>query len=208
MLSSYLKNKFFNELQSGVMVEVGSAGPEFLSQSKPFHDIGWRCICIEPNPEFVKMHKDIGNEIYEYACSYEDIDNVNFEIVTQPINGITYESFSSLEVSDKLALTGYANGKKDLSINIIKVNVRKLDTILEEANVSKVDYVIVDVEGWELNVMNGFTTEKYQPKIIVLENAFADTYPEYHDYMYKKGYVFDSFDDTTGPNLIYYNPNY
>jgi FkbM family methyltransferase len=208
MLSHYLKNKFFNQLQSGTMVEVGAAGPEFLSQSKPFRDIGWRCICIEPNPEFVIMHKDIGNEIYEYACSYEDADNVNFEIVTQPINGITYESFSSLEVSDRLALTGYANGKKDLFINTIKVNVRKLDTILEDLKVSKVDYVIVDVEGWELNVMNGFTTEKYQPKIIVLENGFPDTYLDYHDYMSKKGYMFDSSDNTTGPNLIYYNPNY
>lgn len=208
MLSDYLKDKFFNQLQSGIMVEVGAAGPEFLSQSKPFRDIGWRCICIEPNPKFVKMHKDVGNEIYEYACSHEDVDDVNFEVVTQPIHGITYESFSSLEVSDKLALTGYVNGKKDLSINTIKVNVRKLDTILEGLKVSKVDYVIVDVEGWELNVMKGFDTLKYQPKIIVLENAFSDTYLTYNDYMINFGYNFDSFDDTTGPNLIYYNSNY
>jgi FkbM family methyltransferase len=208
MIHSYLKNKFFNGIDSGIMVEVGSAGPEFLSQSKPFRDIGWRCICIDPNPEFVKMHRDVGNEIYEYACSYEDRDSVNFEMVTQPINGITYESFSSIEVSERLALTGYSNGKKDLSINTIKVNVRKLDTILKEAKVSKVDYVIVDVEGWELNVMEGFTSSKYQPKVIVLENAFADTYQEFNTYMTNLGYEFDSFDDTTGPNLVYFNKNY
>jgi FkbM family methyltransferase len=208
MLSDYLKSKFFNDHNNGIMVEVGSAGPEFLSQSKPFRDIGWRCICIEPNPEFVKMHRDIGNEIYEYACSYEDKDDVNFEMVTQPINGITYESFSSIEVSERLALTGYSNGKKDLSINTIKVNVRKLNTILEEVKVSKVDYVIVDVEGWELNVMKGFSTSKYRPKVIVLENAFADTYQEFSDYMLNFGYEFDSFDQTTGPNLVYYNKTY
>jgi len=208
MLSNYLKTKFFSEIIVGTMVEVGSAGPEFLSQSKPFRDIGWRCICIDPNPEFAKMHRDIGNEIYEYACSYEDKDSVDFEMVTQPINGITYESFSSLEISERLALTGYSNGKKDLSINTIKVNVRKLDTILEESNVPKVDYVIVDVEGWELNVMKGFTTSKYQPKVIVLENAFSDTYHEFNAYMSNYGYEFDSFDQTTGPNLVYYNKNY
>jgi hypothetical protein len=129
-------------------------------------------------------------------------------MVTQPINGITYESFSSIEVSERLALTGYSNGKKDLSINTIKVNVRKLDTILKEAKVSKVDYVIVDVEGWELNVMEGFTSSKYQPKVIVLENAFADTYQEFNTYMTNLGYEFDSFDDTTGPNLVYFNKNY
>ena len=208
MLSDYLKSKFFGEIDTGVMVEVGSAGPDFLSQSKPFRDIGWRCICIDPNPKFTKMHRDVGNEIYEYACSYEDKNNVDFEIVTQPINGITYESFSSLQISERLALTGYFNGKKDLSIDTIKVNVRKLDTILEEANVSKVNYVIVDVEGWELNVMKGFTTSKYQPKIIVLENAFSDTYQEFNNYMSNFGYEFDSFDETTGPNLVYYNKNY
>ena len=208
MLHSYLKNKFFNGIDSVIIVEVGSAGPEFLSQSKPFRDIGWRCICIDPNPEFVKMHRDVGNEIYEYACSYGDKDDVNFEMVTQPIHGITYESFSSIEVSERLASFGYSNGKKDLSINTIKVNVRKLDTILEEANVSKVNYVIVDTEGWELNVMEGFTPSKYQPKVIVLENAFADTYQEFNTYMANLGYEFDSFDDTTGPNLVYYNQNY
>lgn len=208
MLSNYLKSKFFSEINTGTMVEVGSAGPEFLSQSKPFRDIGWRCICIEPNPKFAKMHRDVGNEIYEYACSYEDNNDVNFEMVTQPINGITYESFSSLQISERLALTGYSNGKKDLSIDTIKVNVRKLDTILREANVSKVNYVIVDVEGWELNVMKGFTTSKYQPKVIVLENAFSDTYKEFNNYMLNFGYEFDSFDQTTGPNLVYYNKNY
>ncbi len=208
MLSNYLKTKFFSEIDTGIMVEVGSAGPEFLSQSKPFRDIGWRCICIDPNPEFAKMHRDVGNEIYEYACSYEDKNDVNFEMVTQPINGITYESFSSIEVNERLALSGYSNGKKDLSINTIKVNVRKLDTILEEAKVSKIDYVIVDVEGWELNVMRGFTPSKYQPKVIVLENAFIDTYQEFNAYMSDLGYEFDSFDDTTGPNLVYCNNIY
>lgn len=208
MLHSYLKNKFFNGIDSGIMVEVGAAGPEFLSQSKPFRDIGWRCICVEPNPEFAKMHTYVGNEIYEYACSYEDKDDVNFEMVIHSINGITYESFSSIEVSERLAFSGYPNGKKDLSINTIKVNVRKLDTILEEAKILKVDYVIVDVEGWELNVMKGFDTSKYQPKVIVLENAFADTYHQFNDYMSSLGYEFDSFDNTTGPNLVYYNKNY
>jgi len=208
MLSYYLKQKFLNNLNTGVMVEVGAAGPEFLSQSKFFRDIGWRCICVEPNPIFVEMHKKVGSEIYAYACSFEDKDNVNFEMVDQPINGITYESFSSLEVSQELALiSGYA-GKNSLSIKQINVNVRKLDTILEEAKVSKVDYVIIDVEGWELNVMKGFDTSKYQPKVIVLESAFVDTHQEYHDFMLNLGYKFDSFDNTTGPNLVYYNPNY
>jgi hypothetical protein len=104
-------------------------------------------------------------------------------------------------------ISGYP-GKDSLNIENITVNTRKLDTILEESNTTKVDYVIVDVEGWELNVMKGFTTSKYQPRVIVLESAFMDTYQMYHDYMSNLGYEFDSLDDTTGPNLVYYNKNY
>jgi FkbM family methyltransferase len=208
MLHSYLKNKFFNGIDSGIMVEVGAAGPEFLSQSKPFRDIGWRCICVEPNPKFAKMHKDYGNEIYEYACSFEDRDNVNFQIVDMGNGELSNESFSSLEVSEELSLISGFSGKNSLNIRSINVNVRKLDTILEEAKISKVDYVIVDVEGWELNVMKGFTTSKYQPRVIVLESAFMNTYQIYHDYMSNLGYEFDSLDNTTGPNLVYFNKNY
>jgi FkbM family methyltransferase len=209
MLYSYIQDNFFNNILNGIMVEVGAAGPIFLSQSKPFRDIGWRCICIEPNPVFAKMHRDIGNEIYEYACSHNDNDNVNFQIVNQSADEITYESFSSLEVSNKLALvSGYSGGKNSLSIQNINVSTRKLDSILEEAKVYKVNYVIIDVEGWELNVIRGFSTSKYKPKVIVLENACSDTYQEYHDHMLSLGYIFDSFDSTGGPNLIYFNPNY
>jgi len=206
MLSNYLLDKFFNNKKDGIMVEVGAAGPEFLSQSKPFRDIGWRCICIEPNPKFAQMHRDVGNEIYEYACSYEDKDDVNFEMVTQPSNGITYESFSSLGIPDNIVkISGYS-GIECLNIEKIKVNVRKLDTILEEAKVSKVDYVIVDVEGWELDVMKGFSIEKYKPKVVVLE-CIGDN-ELYHEYMNSINYKYDSSDNTTGPNLIYFNQNY
>jgi len=208
MLSDYLKSKFFSEIATGTMVEVGAAGPEFLSQSKPFRDIGWRCICVEPNPKFAQMHRDVGNEIYEYACSYEDRNDVNFQLVDVHNGEISNESFSSLEVSEELSVISGYPGKNSLNIENITVNTRKLDTILEESNSAKVDYVIVDVEGWELNVMKGFTTSKYQPRVIVLESAFTDTYQMYHDYMSNFGYEFDSSDQTTGPNLVYYNKNY
>jgi hypothetical protein len=56
--------------------------------------------------------------------------------------------------------------------------------------------------------MKGFSTSKYRPKVIVLENAFADTYQEFNDYMLNFEYEFDSFDQTTGPNLVYYNKTY
>jgi FkbM family methyltransferase len=155
------------------------------------------------------MHRDAGNEIYEYACSNEDKDDIDFEMVYMPGDGVTYESFSSLGVSQDLSIaSGFHSGKDSIPVNTIKVNCRKLDTILDLANADKVDYLIVDVEGWELNVMRGFSTLKYRPRVIVLENGIPSTHQSYHDFMNNIGYTFDSFDETTGPNLVYYNYNF
>ena len=210
MLDTYLIDKFFNQKKSGVMVEVGAAGPEYLSQSKPFREIGWRCVCVEPNPKFAKMHRDVGNEIYEYACSNVDESDVDFHVNITPTseNVLLSESFSSLVVSEDVVMSCWYSGVHNLSFTKIKVNVRKLDSILEEAKINKTDIVTIDVEGWELNVMDGFNTEKYRPKVIVLEVVGQHNYERYNEYMLSRGYEFDSFDETTGPNLVYYNPKY
>jgi hypothetical protein len=42
------------------------------------------------------------------------------------------------------------------------------------------DILIIDTEGWELEVMKGFNHNKYKPKIIILENYLhLDSYTEY-----------------------------
>ena len=40
----------------GTFLEVGAAGPEFLSMSKHYRENGWRVIAVEPNPDFCKLH--------------------------------------------------------------------------------------------------------------------------------------------------------
>jgi len=205
MLSEKLINQFFKNKKNGIMVEVGAAGPDFISQSKLFREIGWRCICVEPNPKFAQQHRDIGNEIYEYACSYEEHDNVNFELIdfsSITEDDLSCESYSSLGIEEKISKIYNSPSIKNLpSITTIQVKVRKLDTILQEANVETFDYLVIDVEGWELEVMQGFNASLYTPKIIVLENL-GDPSTQ-HEYMNSIGYDYHSFDRTDGPNYIY-----
>ena len=173
----------------GTMVEVGGGTPSFISMSKHFKLNNWRCIIVEPNPTYAEMHRKAKNEIYEYACSNEDKDDVNFQIVhlseNYEANQITDHSYSAIKVKP-----GYLSHNKlkikQLPIVNIKVKIRKLDTVLEEAQVEHVDFLSVDVEGWELEVMAGFNLDKYQPKVVLLENYLHD--PFYVKYMRRVGY--------------------
>ena len=196
-----IREKYFpNYDYKGLIIEVGGATPEFLSMSKHFKDNGWRTIIIEPNPTFAQQHIDAGNEVYQFACSYEERDG-EFTVVKQSVNAyggvVTDHSFSSISVKESyLKHTNFnlteSNSKK------INVKIKKLDTILNDINVNNVDILSIDVEGWEIEVMRGLNTENIDCKLIVVENFLDDD--SYKKYFESIGYYLS---DNIQYNQIY-----
>lgn len=184
----FLRSKYFPDYgYKGTLVEVGGATPEFISVSRHFTLNGWRTVIVEPNPTFAKQHRDIGNEIYEYAASETDEDDVDFTIVHITGGSVTDHAFSSLKIKESYQSIskGWVN---KLNKTQIKVKQRRLDTIIKEANIEQIDILSVDTEGWELEVMNGLSLLK--PKVIMLENIFNED--SYREYMALKGYMFET----------------
>ena len=109
-IDKVVREAFFRNLPQGkgVLVEVGAARPDYLSIGASFREVGWRVIAIEPNPEFCAMHRALGLEVLQYACSDEDRDGVDFFLVDSQkadyLDGkVTFESLSSLGIEGKFA---------------------------------------------------------------------------------------------------------
>lgn len=176
-LDRIVHDRFFHGASAGVFVDVGAARPEFLSMSAFYRAAGWRVIAIEPNPEFCAAHRANGHEVLEYACADFDADDVSFELVDShgaPYEGgeVSYESFSSLGVKDSYRVLR----DSELDVTRISVRVRRLDSILDAhaPGLERADIVSIDVEGWELEVLRGFSVERYRPRVLIVENVFAD----------------------------------
>lgn len=191
----YIREHYFPDMNyTGVFVDVGAGPPTFISNSKHFRDSGWRTICVEPNPKFVKQHKDAGSEVYEYACSNKEgkssfiINYNNDNWYSKENDGV---SFSSLGIR-------YKGIPSHNTQETIEVETIKLNTLLEKVNIDRVDVLSIDTEGWELDVLDGFDHVKYNPKVVVLEN-FENT-SKYEQYMNSIGYKKDF---SLGHNEIY-----
>ena len=176
-LDRIVRDQFFPETSDGVFIDVGAAGPHFLSMSALFRAHGWRVIAIEPNPAFCAAQRAAGHEVLEYACADRDADDVPFDVVdshgSEYEGGeVSFESFSSLKVKD--SYQAFATGQLD--VRQITVRVRRLDSILavHAPELQRVEILSVDVEGWELEVLLGFSLERYQPKVLIVENVFED----------------------------------
>ncbi|AWN43798.1 FkbM family methyltransferase [Methylobacterium durans] len=190
--------------EGGVLVEVGAARPNYLSISESFRALGWKIIAVEPNPVFCEEHRKLGHEILQYACSDHDEDEAEFYIV-KSIDAVymggevSYESWSSLGIRDRYAEVVKTVEDKT-EVEPVRVKLRKLDTIMREhaPEVGEIDVLAIDVEGWEVEVLRGFSLDRYRPKVAIIENLFLDG--AYEEHMKQFGY---SLWETHHPNQIY-----
>jgi FkbM family methyltransferase len=192
-LDRLVYERFFRRVTAGVFVDVGAAGPELLSMSAYYRELGWRVIAIEPNPNFCGMRRAAGQEVLEYACADYNADGVAFEVFDRSAEGgpRSFESYSSLGLTDEfpahLDWSGLAK-RSELERRSIRVDVRRLDSLLAEhaPELARIDVVSVDVEGGELEVLAGFSLERYRPRALIVENFFNDR--AYRRALARRGY--------------------
>jgi len=57
---------------------------------------------------------------------------------------------------------------------VIQVPVRTVDSIVQEANLERVDFVLIGVEGFQLEVLKGFTLSRVKPRLMIVEDHLRD----------------------------------
>jgi hypothetical protein len=73
---------------------------------------------------------------------------------------------------------------------IIKVNTKKLETIFDENNVSHINYLSIDVEGAEFEVIKSINFDKVFVDVIGFENNYNDVSIPIVTYLENKGFIF------------------
>jgi FkbM family methyltransferase len=175
--------KYYESGYSGVCIDIGAGMGTERSNTYYFEKKYWRCLCIEPNPglyNHMRMYRRLAMNI---ACSNYDKKGVPFQIYS--VNDGNQEAISSLVVDQRLVDSHKGMINK---VEEIKVEVKRLDTVLSRINLEKIDFVSIDTEGTELEVLMGFDINRWKPKLFVIENHFDES--KFSDYLNDFGYKF------------------
>lgn len=170
----------FQHRREGNCVEVGANDGITDSMTYHFELIGWNCLLVEPIPDLAKKISEKRNCIVKnYAASSTEGD-ASFFIAEEALG------MSGLELTrgQRKQITRAGGILKE-----IKVRKKTLDSILEESNFQKIDFISIDVEGHEIEVLKGFSLGKYLPRIVLLEDNSNQTDRTIPEYMRSKGYV-------------------
>jgi FkbM family methyltransferase len=189
---------FFKDYTSGFFLELGAydgiSGSNCLFYEK-FKN--WDGIAIEASEtQFVKLEKNRSCKTLK-AVIGERVEEVEFVEVTQGLtqmSGINYENYSR-----SLAIF-HSNEKTEIEKRT--VITKTVDSILREGMV--VDFMSIDIEGNEMGVLNSIDFERYEFRVICLENNIPEK-QNFNELLSKKGFCFF---DRVGVDEIYYNKQY
>ena len=155
-------DEYFKDKKDGFFIETGACDGIF--QSNTFYletELNWSGILIEPNPDYVKecIINRPKSKVYDCALvsfDFKDNHTVLYSIASKGAMGT---------VEDR----GMWINETETPVFHENIPTRTLTSILDETQPKEIDLFSLDVEGYELNVLEGLDFEKYKPKIIVVE---------------------------------------
>jgi FkbM family methyltransferase len=173
---------------SGVFVEVGAADGVEGSNTLHFEQRGWDGILVEANPHFAALCRNARRSVVvECAVTAPGApDRLPFQIVRN------IPQLSGLAL-DAETLRRY--GVDDLET--VWVPSSTLDAVLfEHLGNRAVDFVTIDVEGHEWEVMQGFSIDVWKPTVVIIERNYQPDWRIFR-HMHAHGY---GYTRTTGVN--------
>jgi len=168
-----LVREFFGGEASGYFVEVGANHPTQGSQTWHLEQAGWTGVLVEPQPDLAAfLVTSRKARVFAVACS--SADNAG---KTLPLH---VDGPRSALDRDRMSPGSQA-------AYVIVVPTRTLDSILDEAVApSPIALLSIDVEGHEVEVLQGVDLARWQPMLILIEDHVNSLHA--HRHLKRHGY--------------------
>lgn len=162
----------------GFYIEVGAYNGLDLSVSYAFDCIGWRGLLVEPIPEryaeCVRNRPD-ARVVHAALGPPGQPPTVRFNVTDDVFGGM----LSNVG-------TGHGQAHEIRSTRAVEVPFLTMDALLA-GHQGGIDFAVIDVEGFEIPLLQGFSIERHRPKLLMVECRPEDETVLHH--LMPRGYM-------------------
>lgn len=158
---------FYKQKRNGYFVEIGASDGIDLSNTYLLEkEFGWKGICAEPIPN--KFLRLVHNRPNAHCCRQPVYNASNVDVTFDIANN--YDLLSGIASHIDCHKNAVNANKSQLKLKTISFN-----DLLEQYNApSFIDYLSLDTEGSELEILKSLNFEKYTFGIIDVEHNFVE----------------------------------
>jgi FkbM family methyltransferase len=181
----YIVEDLFKYMPGGFFIDIGANDGVTLSNTYVLEKrLGWSGIAIEPIPRVYEKLKQNRSCLAINACISEDnrdVDFVELDGNAEMLSGILskYDKRHLERIEQELVNSG--GSKRVISVPSITFN-----TLCKNHNVTKVDYLNIDTEGAEFDIIKSIDFSSIQIGVITVENNYVDN--NIHKILSKNGF--------------------
>ena len=187
-LEDYHLSLAFAGLTTGTYIDVGAGHPIADNLSFWFYERGWQGIVVEPQPELLALYQRLRpRDLAIGGLVGRHCGEIDFHVVER-LHGLstTLEDFAR-----KAAAFG-------ADYQTVRMPVTTLATLCEKHGLSSIDFLKIDVEGAEGDVLFGGDWKRFRPKVVVAEAvtplASEQGWQDWEPFLIAQGYHFVLFD--------------
>lgn len=156
----------------GMFAEVGANDPIIGSQTAELEKQGWFGVLVEPLPHLAsRLRKERASRVIEAACGSPAMAGRRLPLA---VDG----AHSSLDPNR-------IHARWDRNERIL-VDVVTLTSALDQAGLQQVDFLSIDAEGFQEEVLLGLDFVKFRPRLILVEDHLLGL--RTHRYLVNNGY--------------------
>ena len=205
---------YINYFQIGA--HIGNTQTDHIFNTLP---VEFTAILIEPVPYLFKQLQTNYKEKYPNAqvefinAAVSNKDGVLVLYVPSELNNFeelpVYASQLASSVEGHIEFHAQQVGLAADAIQVEKCDIQcyRLNTLIEKYNITSIDYLYVDTEGHDYDILMDFNIDIVKPKNIIFENKHMDgiftkgpRYNQLLEHFYSKGYEMIS-EDTEDTHL-------
>ena len=191
--------EFYNNKEDGFFIEVGASNGIYLSNTYLLEtEYKWKGICCEPIPDrFQELVINRPNSVcYNQAVYSESGLSLIFDIANN------FDLLSGISEHIDAYKLNVDSNKTSIEVQTISL----LD-VLDKANAPKfIEYMSLDTEGSELEIIKNFDFEKYTFGLIDVEHNYCEPRrTEIKNLLLSKGYIYkgeNKWDDMYKHNSV------